>query len=39
MTPGKWSCHVELTNVALIIDKRRIENVTNETPRTDERQG
>ena len=39
MTPGKWSCHVELTNVTLIIDKRRIENLTNETVRIDEWQG
>ena len=38
MTPGKWSCHVKLTNVSLIIDKRRIENLTNETLRSDERQ-
>ena len=36
MTPGKWSCHVKLTNVSLIIDKRRIENLTNETLKIDE---
>ena len=36
MTPGKWSCHVKLTNVSLIIDKRRSENLTNETLKIDE---